>query len=87
MIRHLESPELSGAVVTLTDRNYAQVAFDTYKAVAEDFLKELAAVPLVVLVHEAVFGGAPLAAAQNETSQNDEEWDVSPGTTMLSTST
>lgn len=75
IIRHLESRELSGAVVTLTDRNYAQIASDKYKTVAEDFLKKLAAVPHIVLVHEAVFGGAPLTAVRNATSQKDEEWD------------
>ena len=75
IIRHLESPDLAGAVVTLTGRNYAQIASDVYASVATDFLKKLAAVPHIVLVHEAVYGGAPSDATDDEVADEDEEWD------------
>ena len=69
---HLENPALAGAVVTLTERNYAQLVSDKYRESALRLLKALAKAPNLVLIHEAVFGGAGRVPPQEDAA---EEWD------------
>lgn len=69
---HLENPALAGAVVTLTERNYAQLVSDIYRESALRLLQALAKAPSLVLVHEAVFGGAGRVATPEDAAA---EWD------------
>ncbi|TVU64733.1 hypothetical protein FQP90_06625 [Paenarthrobacter nitroguajacolicus] len=71
IITILGDGELSGAVVTLNRRNYEQLVSEQFSRVSVPLILALAKARSLVMVHEAVYGGASLLAASNE----GEEWD------------
>lgn len=70
----LQHPLLLGAVVKVTGTDYRRIASDDYRLVAARLIEALAAVPNVVLVHEAVVSSNSLEE-DNEDEEQDEDED------------
>lgn len=63
----------SGAIITLNRKIYERIERNRDAPFISDLLKQIAAVPHLVLVHEAVYGGAQTL---HLTGPDDEEWDA-----------
>ncbi|WP_129587228.1 hypothetical protein [Arthrobacter alpinus] len=66
----LQEPDLMAVIVTLTAKNYEQIDSEEYAAVASKLLEKVSSVPHLVLIHEAVLGGA-----RSMTGSDEESWD------------
>lgn len=74
--RLASSDQTSGIIVTLNRRVYERIAKDKEAPYVQDLLKQIAAVPHLVLVHEAVYGGEQTLdlAEPNAEEQDGSEW-------------
>lgn len=74
IIELLEEPTLSAVILTLTAKNYEQIDSEEYALVASKMLEKVSAVPNLVLIHEAVLGGARSMAKSDEESWDGFTW-------------
>lgn len=72
----LGNPNLIGAIVKFTGKDYERLMNPAYSRVADSLLDQLVNVPHLVLVHEAVAGlGALLPAVETDDEDDANYWD------------
>ncbi|MDH6180160.1 hypothetical protein M2152_000342 [Microbacteriaceae bacterium SG_E_30_P1] len=76
----LERPDLTGAIVKLTGKDFERLHQDRYRDAAAGLLNALTKVPHILLVHEAVASAPGLELPNEPLQENDEgvvddDWD------------